>query len=509
MKRVIAAIIIIIFSFSQFGCIKKQSKSTTANPSSKSSSESKGSDCTNVSDASKNEQEIKLVKKANKTKYLLTNGIEIKNMDRPIATSKGKISISTFSISGLSDKSLEIKINNSIANDTQNEILNYVNECSTIPESLMVSAQFNANNLLSVAITDFSSSPEDGIFVYGFLYRLTDGQRLYLKDIFTQGTDYISLINQKVVEGMLRKGMDEEQNLSEPFRTIDEDQDFIITNDLQLDMVFKPGECGFKVRNIISVPMSEIDDYVDVMDRYSSTQRKTQEKTAFLIRNNNIFTDRKGDIIKNANGNILCYYPEISGLRDDAFESIINSTISEGINELKDSEVLTGLTKDKDKNENYVATVNMEIDFNAYGILCISRRVSNSNQYNTLQQFNKVYSFDLNNKKIINTKDMVKKYIGSNKNLQKNFTNSMKKNIEVSYIYQGINLVNKINAVADYSYAIQNADIDFIEYGPPQCAVQILVHFQPGTIKGVSDAVDCIIPLSSISNGVPEDFFGW
>lgn len=365
MKRILVLIIIILLTISQLGCNKKQENNIPKDNSTLPIESNNNIE--NPVDSSAEipyVQEKKLVRKANKTKYLLSNGIEILREEKVVSTSKGSLSILIPKISGLINKTLEEKINKSIESDLENEVKVYADERENEPTSLFAMIELNANNLLSISFQEDYSPP-----LYGFLYRLTDGKRLFLKDIFTEGTDYLSLINQKVVEGMLRKG-EEENFLSKPFSTIKQNQNFVLSEDA-LNIVFHQGEEGFLNRNSVSIPLSEIDDYVDVTDRYSGTERKTQERQSLIIRKNNIFITNKAEIIKKTNGNIWSYYPQISGIRDIAFEEVINNTIKDGISEVMNSKALDNLTKGPNQIMDYIAFVQMVVSFNNYGILCI------------------------------------------------------------------------------------------------------------------------------------------
>ena len=81
----------------------------------------------------------------------------------------------------------------------------------------------SANNLLSVSTTYFDSNP-----IHGLLFRLSDGKKLGLKDIFTKGTDYVSLLNKQVELAILEGEIDEGEILYKPFSGIKPDQEFLL-----------------------------------------------------------------------------------------------------------------------------------------------------------------------------------------------------------------------------------------------------------------------------------------
>lgn len=514
MRRLLAFILMICLTLVQAGCSSKTSKDDPKNNKETQSGKIIGVETKEPieGDASKDAvetsaKEIKLIKKPNKTKYLLTNGIEIQRQDKNINISNGSILVSIPKVSGLKDKNLEDALNKAIEKDLEKAIQNYAvekNDTSTklASGSLYPIVRLNANNLLSISLNDFYSPP-----IYGFLYRLTDGKRLYLKDIFTEGTDYEPLINQKVIEGILMKDGEEEGNLSRPFSTIKPDQDFVLTGDT-LYMIFAPGEGGFIERNSVGIPLAKIDDYVDVTDRYSGTERKNHERIDLIVRGNNIFTTWKSDIIKKSNGNVWLQYPEISGLRDNAFEDVINSTIKKGIDEASTIKALDALKKGADQEKDCVAIIQASVTFNHYGILCIQRQVYTWGDSTNLQEFNKAYAFDLINKKIIDSKDIIKKYIAGNKEQEGDLAAAVKNSIITIYAHGSNDFKNAVNSKITFSFIMDKGQVYFSN-GEDKNNIAIIMCFNGEMFGRPSEQIFCSVPLKTIVKGVPEDFFGW
>lgn len=442
--------------------------------------------------------EISLVKKQYKTKYLLQNGIKINYQNDALKNTNTEIPFSIPQISGLVNKDLEKKINQSILADTEKEIKSYISKTNLNFQSHYLSCQvaLNANNLLSIGIFLDDYPP-----LAGFLYRLTDGKRLFLKDIFTEGTDYVSLINEKMPEAILQGDKNQEENLMAPFSSVKPDQDFILS-DSKLYMVFNEGEGGFVERAGVAIPLTKIDDYVDVTDRYSGTERKTQLNSNLIVRVNNVFNTDQGEVIKRDTYNILTHYPQISGLRDAAFENTINTTIKNSINEVLNYPNLDNMFKNKFPKGTSDLLAGLYVRFNHYGILCIQRNV-NVPQLQGFEEFNKVYSFDLIKKKVIDSKDILKDYISKNKELESKLTSLIKQSMQYSNNPQINDFINKVN----YSFIINNSDICFYKY--PYTDTTIVFSFKPNTIKDVSNTTIYSIQLKDILKGAPEDFFGW
>ena len=439
---------------------------------------------------------LKLVKKPNKTKYTLTNGIDIKYQDKSIDTPKGTVKVYLPQISGLVDKNLEARINQSIVNDITDGIKKNVDDINPNFYSMMYSsAQFNANNLLSVRVSALYSPP-----MLGFLYRLTDGQRLYLKDIFTEGVDYVPLLNQKVIEGVIGGEQSEEAMLREPFTTIRPDQGFCFSQD-KLYMIFNTGEAGFARGNAVSIPMEEIDDYVDVADRYSGTERKTHERSDLIVRNNNIFVAEKGDIYKKGKGVVWSHFPKISGLRDSAFEDVINGDIRAGIKEVLDSGALDGLPEPPKDFRGCSAVVEMSVVFNHYGVLTIQRRLDDYGDYQVTGEYNRLYSYDLLNKKRIDAKSFLTRYIERYPEMEPVFTGLVRDALRENYGGRDSSISSQLEYL-DYSSIMSSGVVYFDKRY--QEGIQVFVSFDRNTLGGNTDRETAQVPLNAILKETPE-----
>jgi hypothetical protein len=270
-------------------------------------------------------QDIKLVVKPFKTKYLQPNGIAVNNIDTFIDTSRGKMKLTLVQIAGLKNKDIENKINSdieeNIGNSVKNSIENSIENSYERRQTFHTFVELNTNNLISIyMLSNYSSYNE------GFLYRLSDGKRLYLKDVLTEGTDYVPFLNQKIIEEIL-SGYDEEGDiLREPFSTIAPNQAFII-NESSLGIIFHKGEAGFARDYEIRIPLSEIDDYVDLLDKQENLDKSIYEKPYDTLKYNNIFISETRELAQTKNGDVSLGYPVISGMRNPDIEKSINKII--------------------------------------------------------------------------------------------------------------------------------------------------------------------------------------
>jgi phosphate transport system substrate-binding protein len=447
-------------------------------------------------------QNIKLVEKAYKTKYLLSNGIQIKYTSMPIKIDNRDSGIMLPQIDGLIDKSVEEKINSAIKSDLETEIKLYASELTEEFLGFESRVTLNANNLLCVSLHGFYTPP-----MQGFLYRLTDGKRLNIKDIFTEGTDYVPLLNKNVTEGILAGDALDENLLREPFKSITPNQSFSLSPST-LHVIFLKGEGGFNKRSSIAVPLKNIDNYVDVMDRYSGTERKTQLHADMFVRSNNIFTTNKGEVYKRENGNLWLYYPEISGLRNPTLERTINSAIKNGIDELKDSPMFNNLPTGDAYGKESIAVIEFTTTFNYYGILSIERNVYSFSAEKHFDNLHKVYCFDLKNGRDLDWKDLLTAYFSKNKVSQLTFVDGVKESLKQQCFSNKLELKGVSNYNIDYSYILKNSSIYFTKQYTDDF-IYVYASFILNSADGNTFRVDCVVPLKDIYQGVPEDFFGW
>jgi hypothetical protein len=445
---------------------------------------------------------LRLVKKTEKAKYLITNALQINQTPDIINPGSGDVSIDLPAISGLKDKELETKINNNIKIDVKNEMKDYEAEKGERIDYAICIVDLNINNLLSINIYCNDRNPIGGI-----LYNLTNGKRLYLSDIFTKGTDYIALTNEEVTLGIIGGNTPEENILREPFTTIKSNQTYALTEST-LYIIFHAGESGFEDRTAIGIPLSKIDDYVDIMDRDTGKQfiedGVIYNYPSLIVKKNNIFTTPKGEVFKRNNGRIAVFYPIVSGIQDTNFQNTINTTIMKKIKEVVNSRDWDYI-KSTDPLDNQIGTVFINAIFNAYGILTLSQAAYNKIDYVDLQEFNTTYSFDLCSSKPIEINDIINSYKAKDKVFEKAFVNHVKDSIKAQNSYLGKASINKIFAVLDYPYIMKNASINFGVFAYPT-SLQISIQLLKSAIDGIPNNIYCSFPLEEIINGTPEEF---
>lgn len=477
MKRILSLIIILLFSLSFNGCNIKQ--------------------VVNIS------PQNKLVRKSVKANYLIPNDIKMNEVRKTINTGKGQISFFYLEFNGFRDKTLENSLNKSIEKDIENEIKAYLTETAEADEGFApfyCRLEFNANNLLSISIYSYYDTP-----IYGLLYRLSDGKRLYLKDIFTKGTDYVSLLNEKVILGIIGGDRSEEDILREPFSTIKPNQTFALSQTM-LYIIFHRGEAGFADRNSIGIPLSSIDDYVDIIDKYAQNGERSPGESNSVVKYNNIFATDKQVVLKSAVGKVFVTYPLISGIRDSAFEKIINDTIWDGINKATNNKLLYN-TANSNKTNEYIASVRMYISCNHYGILCLDMTAYSNFQNISSQNLTASYTFDLIKKKPIDVKDILISYASKHKEFRDALVSCIRSNLITSYGPMNKEFIGQVNSKIDFSFIMDNGSVQLSNYYF-QDDTSILIHFKDHILNNTPNVFDSQVPLKKIIKTSTEDFFG-
>ncbi|MDP4088657.1 MAG: hypothetical protein Q8930_05210 [Bacillota bacterium] len=494
------------------GCGGGSGEKPVTNPPSQTTSEPGTGSSKNIDDnniQSKNPvkvQDIKLVKKQQRAPYLIANDI-ISNPWGSVTfiTDEGKVNVSPYQISGLSDKSLENNLNKAIMSDFESAAKNYAGVSKDTSTELYLYSEnyLDYNNLYSLGLVRGEESPP----IYGLLYRLTDGKKLKLGDLFTEGTDYVSLINRKVTERLAAAG-EEDYLLEKPFSSIKPDQEFCLSKS-SLYIIFNAGESGFVNRSSISIPLKDIGDFLDILDRSYDAKAGIYENSNRCIKYNNVIVNQKNTIIKKTNGTVWTSMPEISGMDDPAFEQQINDRIRDDVNEVLNSDFVNSLTKYPGDPDSPVAFINSNVYLNQYGILTIGRLTVSYPEKDNSRTYNSAYyTFDLKNRRVLDTIKLLTDYISKNSGSEKVFTDLVKKSLKDQYSAMvGRNISSEVDSKINYSFLTKNCTVYIQNYETiDNCFIYLLLP--DNFIQGLSSPVICSVPFKSVVNLSLEEFLG-
>ena len=485
MRRTLGVIIVVLLILFIPACNPKKEITT-----SKTSNETLNENPTPVV-----KKEIKLIAKTNKVEYIQSNAIELTQIEKVIDTSKGKLNYNIVQVNGLKDKAVEAKLNAAIIEDMENSILAYAKSTNYEPIWFGSNPELNANNLLSISIGQYNPDQLGSL-----LYRIADGERIYLKDLFTEGTDYVSLLNRKIIEKIIGGNREESDILKAPFSTISPNQAFILSAS-DLSIMFQEGEAGFLYNYRMRIPLSEIDDYVDILDK-QDFDKNIFEKPYNVVKNNNIFFNSITEYVTTPNGRVLLNYPVMVGMKNPSLEKSVNNIIRTGIDKVLNSDYMS-IPQTSKVNKNY-GGINMNVMFNNYDYLCVSRDV-----YMDAPNFNDgvlfmVYTIDLKSGAIMDAKEMLKSYANKNNGFKEAFTNAVKSNLKQQYKGSNSNIISKVDELIDYSFIMENGIIYYQSkyyFDEPG----IMVTFKQNLLD--TFPVTAYVMFNKDMNILPEAFF--
>lgn len=220
-------------------------------------------------------------------KFIYENGLNIEYKQEAINESNKNIEKYYPQISGLINKEVEKKVNESIASSV--DVLNKEAEGfftskltdtkATISSSTSAYVSYSCNNVIFIHY--YSSAAYTGLVSDSHRYisseraegfDLNTGNKLELKDLFKKETDYKKIINDYIYMEIIRCNYDDPDSLymNKPFQGIKEDQSFSFNeNYLTIIMDEKNDEFNtWEYPVTITIPLKEIGDELAVFDRY-------------------------------------------------------------------------------------------------------------------------------------------------------------------------------------------------------------------------------------------------
>jgi hypothetical protein len=404
-------------------------------------------------------QDIKLAAKPIKIKYLQSNGITVDSVQRKVDTSMGKSSLYLMQIRGLKDKNIENQINK----DIEENVMRYVQDHDTAEikelQGFYTTEELNVNNLFSIDISSDHTGSRRGL-----LYRLSDGKRLGLKDVFTEGTDYVSLLNRKIIENILQGYPEEDEILKEPFSTICPDQPFTI-NPYSLNIMFDRGEAGFAQDYVINIPLREIDDYVDLLDKQEDLDKNIYEKTYCITKYNNLLIGDTEELVQADKGKIYLNYPVISSMDDPDIQKKVNEIIKNTAYEIQKSYYPQGSEAESISYEGH-KSMNMHVSFNCCDYIgLIWQDIKPSSKPDVYQLLQKTCTIDLKTGKLVDPKEMLDSYANSNMEFKRAFTQKILNVLRSTAENINIRNIEKLGIDEAYSFLVNNSTIYFTGYG--------------------------------------------
>lgn len=418
----------------------------------------------------------KQIFKASKAKYIQQNAIEIIDYKVKIDTKKGSYHVITPKIKGLKNDKIQTKVNQSIKENFISSAKAFVNNSGALPEIISYSWHFNSNNVLSLSIFSPNSSYE-----VGFTYNLVNGKRIHLKDLFVKGTDYISLINEKIIYNILTGYYSEEEILKSPFTSIEADHNFTI-NERTLNIIFFKGEAGFISDFVVSIPLAEVGEYLEIFNKYQNEKNDIYSAENTFPKYNNIFLSEKYKVVKVNNWRLEFSYSNISGLVNQVVEEKINTEIQDIVDKFQNSEFIKKTTTNTSEKEKAIR-ISFYNSFNNYDYISLSLNAQYviDDEYLNIIEYKESYCVDLKTGDFAESSELLKNFINSKEEYKERFEKVVKKMLLGPYSDLDYTTTCKIKDEVDSEFILKNAYIGFGYYDLKEGPI-LIIEFDKGVL---------------------------
>lgn len=457
---------------------------------------------TNLADSKDDSSVEKFVKKSKKAQYISIYDIGNNRGQLEINRENRKVSLDYPQISGLADKQTEKNINKSITNDLKKAVLEEINISEEYWSAGLYShIALSANNLLSISTTYMYSGP-----IYGLLFRVSDGKRLSLKDIFTEGTDYVALLNKQVELGILEGEFDEGELLYKPFSGIKPEQNFLLDS-TDLYIIFRKGESGFDREHAVKVPLYRIYNYVDILDEDYNSSIYTKPKMA--EHRNNIFLVEKSEVRNVVGGDLWVRYNFVAGTGDSKFEKTINDKIRDEIEYLVNLDMWKNVSSKKNVENTYMSQHIGEIEFfselNQDGILSFISNIRPMNYSIEAEKYAKSFTYDILNKVPTSYVSMIERKFNKNKLLEDAFVNKVRSDLDLNHENVTKLLMEEKNS--DFNFdLLKNCSRITLGMYPDDDSAYLTIMLPAGSIKGLNSPVSTDINIKEFFKITPYEF---
>lgn len=199
-------------------------------------------------DKSKNEVKLQEVKE---------NPVIIETKKEASETKTFKLALQYPEIKGLNDADVQKKLNSLFENlatnaknkgqETEKVLSKEASHNVKAETYFNYQVKYNSNNILSIVFLDYqyTGGAHGSTLQTSYTFDLATGTEYELKDLFKEGSDYVSVINSEVKKGFVEMGMTE---LLSPFNSIKNDQSFYLSNNAVVvyfqEYEYLPYACG-------------------------------------------------------------------------------------------------------------------------------------------------------------------------------------------------------------------------------------------------------------------------
>lgn len=423
-----------------------------------------------TTEGSSTQDENKIVKRVSPNKrFLYENGIKFKDKEY----SKEEIDTAYIAHYGQIEGLLDTKVQDKINKEIKSEVLKttkYVAQNKNIKvNSVYCYQNGNYNNVLGItASIDYQINNEYKYYTKTFNYNLKDGSTLYLKDVFTKGTDYAYLLNREITEYLIRENMDEE--MISPFSGINDSTQFTV-GDNYINLIFNEDEnSSFNENRFITLSFDDLENVDYIYYRYEQSDKPlyaNQSKIHFVSDSIKVVNKEK-NLEKNG-CKIYARYFQYENMKNEDLQQRINAIIINKVNEFIDNIPATEENKDK------------YFEISVRNAACFMDKVSISiDSYGTDKDYQTILStYDVNTGKLLTLSDFMQ-----NNNIYKERLINEVKNFAKSRIKDD-SKITSFEALANQStfmitqYGMQIAfNKDSSIYNPEYYAENIYIDYE-------------------------------
>lgn len=380
-----------------------------------------------VSEAGEGAYETLNIIPFNERKFIYRNGLNVEYKEETSDDNNKKISKYYPQISGLINKEVEKKVNDSIImsadnmnkkaealiasinTDINTDISSYTNtfihySCNNvifIEYFCNASCEKNLNPDLSVYV---SANGADG-------FDLNTGNRLELKDLFKKESDYGSIINNYIFMEIIRYNYDDPDSMfmKKPFQGIKENQSFSFNeNYLTIIMDENNDEFNTSENSIqIAIPTEEIGDKLAIFDRYFNEDINIFENYRYKkLMPNPMYCNVKGSILdEGENYRIQIEAGEFMNMKNTEIKNMFDNMISQNmdVNGFKERAGAFALSNPGAFYGFMNHNISVEMSEGGYLSMTVGSLVAEDGEIKSEDKF---INYDFNNNKFMTFKDL-------------------------------------------------------------------------------------------------------
>lgn len=373
--------------------------------------------------ASEDELENLSIMPYNQRKFIYQNGLNVEYEQNSVNEDNKYIEKYYPQINGLINKEVEKNINNDIVNLVNMHLKkaeNFITKKYPDPviQSISTSAfvNYSCNNVIFIEFSSYvnynAGTVSEGYYIASSVgYDLNTGNKLSLKDLFINGIDYNTLLNNHIYMEIIKSNYDDPDSLymNKPFQGIRNNQSFSF-NENRLSIIMDEQNDEFNTTGYpvtIDIPLKEIGSDLAIFDRYFNEEENifVSDRIKKLMPNYQYYEVNDGIMEYDEYYNIHIEAGEFKNMDDFKTKQMLEAMVSQNL------DVDSFRERAKDYSSSYPGKYYgnlyhvVDVMMSSGGYLSMNA-FSSKNENNTIENHEKHINFDLNNNKMMTLKDI-------------------------------------------------------------------------------------------------------